>query len=102
MADSETNTTIEDIRILFLEDNQTDAELMENELRCNGFIFRSKIVENKKSYIKALREFRPDIILSDYDLPAFSGAEALSLKKELSPGTPFILVTGAVGEERAI
>jgi PAS domain S-box-containing protein len=91
-----------DIRALILEDNRADAELMENELKNNGIVFRSKIVEDRKSYIKAIREFRPDIILSDYDLPAFSGAEALTLKKKLSPETPFILVTGAVGEERAI
>jgi PAS domain S-box-containing protein len=102
MADSEKNTTYEDIRVLILEDKFTDAELLEHELREAGFPFISKRVETKQSYIKALQNFRPDIILSDYDLPSFSGSEALKIKKELCPETPFILVTGAVGEDRAI
>jgi PAS domain S-box-containing protein len=92
----------DDIRILILEDNLADKELMEFELRQEGFIFHSKHVQNKKDYIKALRKYCPDIILSDHDLPDFSGTEALQIRKEISPETPFILVTGAIGEERAI
>ncbi len=102
MADPLDKKPYEDIRILLLEDNPVDAELVENELREAGFVFNSKLVENKQSYIKALQKFYPDIILSDYDLPSFSGAEALQIRKEMCPEIPFILVTGAVGEERAI
>ncbi len=91
-----------ELRILILEDNPFDAELIEDALREGGLVFISKIVDNELGYIKALREFRPDLILSDYDLPRFSGWEALQIKKELTFETPFILVTGAVGEERAI
>lgn len=90
------------IRVLILEDNPADAELVEYELREAGFTFTPERVADRKSYIKALREFRPDIILSDYDLPSFTGADALQIKRELCPHIPFILVTGAVGEERAI
>ena len=102
MADPLDKKPYEDIRILILEDNPVDAELVENELREAGFVFNSQLVENKQSYVKALREFYPDIILSDYDLPGFSGVEALRIRKDMCPETPFILVTGAVGEERAI
>ncbi len=102
MTDPLDKKPYEDIRILLLEDNPVDAELVENELREAGFVFNSKLVENKQSYIKALQNFYPDIILSDYDLPSFSGAEALQIRKEMCPEIPFILVTGAVGEERAI
>ena len=63
---------------------------------------RQKLSRARKAISKALRDFRPDIILSDYDLPSFSGWEALQIKKKLCPETPFILVTGAIGEERAI
>jgi len=83
------------IRVLILEDNPADAELIKYELRQAGFVFISKHVEDKKSYIKALKEFRPDIILSDYELPSMNGWEALQIRKELCPETPFILVTGA-------
>ena len=102
MADPPNKKPYEDIRILILEDNPADAELLENELLEAGFIFKSQLVKNKQSYVKALREFYPDIILSDYDLPGFSGVEALRIRKDMSPEAPFILVTGAVGEERAI
>ncbi len=102
MADSESKALFKNVRILILEDNIADAEFLEQNLQNDGFVFISERVETKKSYIKALREFRPDIILSDYDLPNFSGSEALQIRKKISPDIPFILVTGAVGEERAI
>jgi CheY-like chemotaxis protein len=102
MPNREDTLAYEDIRVLILEDNPADKELMEFELQKAGFVYRSKHVENKKSYVKALREFCPDIILSDHDLPSFSGTEALQIRKEICPDTSFILVTGAIGEERAI
>ncbi len=102
MATPSEKKRYDDIRILILEDRPADAELLENELREGGFVFTSKLVENRKEYTKALKTFCPEIILSDYDLPAFSGSEALQLRKELCPETPFILVTGALQEERAI
>ncbi len=91
-----------DIRVLILEDSPADAELLEDELRQAGLAMHSKRVEDRQAYIKALQGFSPHIILSDYDLPAFSGAEALQIRKEKVPEVPFILVTGALGEERAI
>ena len=55
-----------------------------------------------KEYIQALQEFPPDLILSDYDLPKYNGALALAEAKRRCPDTPFILVSGAVTEGRAI
>jgi PAS domain S-box-containing protein len=92
----------EEFRILILEDNPADRELLEFELRSAGYQYKSKTVENKSAYTKALQDFQPDIILSDYDLPGFTGAEALKIKKKVCPDIPFILITGAIGEERAI
>ncbi len=90
------------LRVLILEDNPADAELLAYELQKAGFVFTSRHVDNKKSFIKAIKELCPDIILSDYELPTINGWEALQIRKDLCPDVPFILVTGAVGEERAI
>lgn len=92
----------QEVRILFVEDNPADAELMAYELHEGGFDFVSSLVMTRDDYISAINDFHPDIILSDYDLPSFCGWDALKLKKKLCPDIPFILVTGAIGEERAI
>jgi PAS domain S-box-containing protein len=91
-----------ELRILILEDVPADAELEEHELRKAGLVFITKVVDTKEAFLKALEEFLPDIILSDYDLPAFDGFAALRIAKEKSPDVPFILVTGKLGEEFAI
>jgi len=91
-----------EIRILILEDNPIDAELADYTLKAAGLNFISKVVETEGEYRSALNEFSPDLILSDYDLPTFNGADALSIVKEIRPDLPFILYTGALGEERAI
>lgn len=71
------------MRILLLEDNRTDAELIEYELR----EFRSdlvlKRVETEEGYVKELLGFSPDLILSDYDLPRYNGALALAEAREM-------------------
>ena len=59
-------------------------------------------MDKEADFVKALDEFLPDIILSDYDLPTFNGLEALEIAKKKCPDVPFILVTGKVGEEFAI
>lgn len=92
----------ESLRILILEDSLTDAELIQFELRESGLTFNSNVVASEKDYIQALRESLPDLILSDYDLPAYNGALALAEARRRCPDIPFILVTGAVGEDRAI
>ena len=91
-----------ELRILILEDVPIDAELEEYALRDAGLVFTSKVVDQEADFVKALDEFLPDIILSDYDLPTFNGLEALEIAKEKCPDVPFILVTGKVGEEFAI
>jgi PAS domain S-box-containing protein len=92
----------ESLRILILEDRATDADLAEYELAEAGIEFTSERVMTQNEFLKALEEFYPDLILSDYDLPQYNGALALTDAKKVCPDTPFILVTGAVGEDRAI
>jgi DNA-binding NtrC family response regulator len=92
----------DNIRILILEDTASDAALMEDELQNAGRDFVSIIVSNKKSYLAALDNFFPDIILSDYNLPQYDGVRALNDARSRLPDIPFILVTGAIGEDLAI
>ena len=93
---------MEALKILFVEDRPSDVELNIKEIRKNGIEFVPHVVETKEDYIKALTEFKPDIILSDYALPKFDGMQALLIKKELTPLIPFILVTGSLNEETAV
>jgi len=92
----------EKLKVLILEDVPTDAELMIEELAESGMTFDSKRVATKASYVGAIADFSPDIILSDYSLPSFDGLAALKIAREKCPDVPFIFVSGALGEEMAI
>ena len=89
-------------RILILEDNPADAELAQYELEEAGLVFTAQVVMTEEDFVRKLQEFSPDLILSDYDLPKYNGALALAEARKRCPETPFILVTGAVSEDRAI
>ncbi len=99
---NQTDETDRKLKILILEDNPVHAELLEDDLRTAGFAFSAKRVETANAFREALVRYAPDLILSDYDLPGFNGMRALQMAKDLCPGIPFILVTGAIGEEKAI
>src|SRR5690348_11669029 len=85
-----------------LEDDAADAELTKFQLRKAGMQFSASRVETREDYLEALDERPPDLILSDYSLPGFNGHDALALAREKCPETPFIFVTGTMGEEVAI
>jgi DNA-binding NarL/FixJ family response regulator len=91
-----------ELHILILEDVPSDAELIRFELTEAGITFISRFVKDKAAYVKALDEFCPDIILSDYSLPSFDGLSALKIAGGKCPDVPFIFVSGALGEEMAI
>ncbi len=91
-----------DIRILMLEDDAADAELTKFALRKGGLNFSLSRVETRDEYLKELEHRPPSLILSDYSLPGFNGHDALGLAREKCPETPFIFVTGTMGEEVAI
>ncbi len=90
------------LHILILDDVRSDAELMAFELSESGMVFEPNYVSDKASFLRALDEFSPDIILSDYSLPSFDGLSALIIANEKYPDVPFIFVSGALGEELAI
>src|SRR5579862_8018795 len=91
-----------ELRVLILEDMATDAELIERALRKAGLRFRARRVDRKASFERALEEFEPDIVLSDYNLPDINGLAALKLVQEKCPDVPVIEVTGALGDEAAV
>ncbi len=90
------------LRILMVEDLLTDAELIKYQIRKSGIKFKDSIVDSREDYVRALEQMSPDIILSDYSLPAFTGMKALQIRNEIAPAIPFILVTGAINEEVAV
>ncbi|MGA2747578.1 MAG: response regulator [Verrucomicrobiota bacterium] len=90
------------LRILHLEDNLHDRELVQQTLHSEGFAIEITNACTRGEFGRALREQPFDIILSDKSLPAFDGLEALDLAKKLHPEIPFIFVTGSMGEETAI
>ena len=89
------------VRILIVEDRAADAELMLHELRKAGFEPEWQRVELEPDYLAAL-EKQPDLILSDWSLPQFSGAHALQILQERELDIPFIIVSGSIGEEVAV
>jgi PAS domain S-box-containing protein len=90
------------LRILILEDLPSDAELMIYELRQAEIAHSCRRVADREPFVAALAENWPDLILSDFHLPNFDGLEALALAQAACPDTPFIFVSGAMGEEVAI
>jgi len=90
------------LKILFVEDVKLDAELNWREIEKNGIVFKKLLVDNRKDFLEGLESFKPDIIISDYSMPQFDGMQALLLRNELAPQTPFIVVTGSVNEEVAV
>lgn len=90
------------LRILHVEDSAADAELIREALAAEEWECDFESVQTMDDFAAALEREHFDIILSDYSLPSFDGFTALALARERIPGTPFILVSGTVGEEAAI
>ncbi len=91
-----------ELRVLMLEDMPTDAELAEHELRKAGIAFISMRVDTRDAFVRAIEEFRPDIILSDYKLPDFNGMAALEIVQRTHPEVPVVMVTGALSDIEAV
>jgi PAS domain S-box-containing protein len=89
------------LKVLLLEDNPNDVELVLRQLRRDGYDPDWKRVETKEDYIASLTPDL-DLILSDYQLPQFNGMQALDILKERAIDVPFILVSGTIGEDLAV
>jgi signal transduction histidine kinase len=90
------------LKILIVEDVDTDEELICYELKKAGKNIVSERTETEDCFRNKIISFQPDIIISDYSLPSFNAVDALAIRNELAPHIPFILVTGATSEEVAV
>jgi len=91
----------EPLKILQVEDNPDDAALVSRELRRGGLVFELQRVCDEPSFVEAL-SVEPELVLSDFVLPQFDGLTALKLLKRSYPDAPFILISGAIGEDLAV
>jgi DNA-binding NtrC family response regulator len=89
------------LKVLIAEDNPADAELLVRELRRAGFEPDWKRVDTEEEYLAHLHDGL-DLVLSDYQMPEFSGLRALGLLKQRGLEVPFIIVSGTIGEETAV
>jgi PAS domain S-box-containing protein len=90
------------LRILYLEDDPRDAELVLAQLEADGFASHLTRVENQIDFCASLEQGGFDLILADYTLPSFNGISALKIAVEKRPDVPFIFVSGTLDEEIAI
>jgi two-component sensor histidine kinase len=90
------------LRILLLEDSALDAELVTEALISADLPMTVERMVSEAEFTEAVQERRWDLILADYRLPAFDGLSALEIARDLAPGTPFVFVSGALGEEVAV
>jgi len=90
------------LQILHIEDSAEDSELIARLLSDNGFASHVTRVESRPEVFDALEKGQFDLILSDFKLPGFDGMRALEIAHALKPETPFVFVSGTIGEETAI
>jgi PAS domain S-box-containing protein len=90
------------LRILHLEDDPKDAEIIREVLEADGIACRVARVEGRNDFVAALEAGGIDLILADFSLPSFDGLSALRIASERCPDVPFIFVSGTLGEEQAI
>jgi two-component sensor histidine kinase len=92
----------ETLRFLLLEDSMLDAELVSEHLQGTGLAYQLDHVIAKDEFVQAINCSEYDLILADYVLPSFDGMSALRLAREQCPNTPFVFVSGTLGEEIAV
>ncbi len=90
------------LRLLQLEDNPVDAELITTTLNEGDIPCQSQLVDTRQAFVAALKEGRMDLILADYSIPGFDGMAALALARQHCPDVPFLFVSATIGEELAI
>ena len=90
------------LRLLHLEDDPVDAELITTTLTEGNIPCQSQLVDTRQAFVAALREGRMDLILADYSIPGFDGMTALALARQHCPDVPFLFVSATIGEELAI
>ena len=94
--------SVNTLRVLLLEDNPLDGELTLQELRNGGFNVSADVAANAEEFTAQVQTHQYHIVLADYNLPQWTGMEALQVLRSQNLDTPLILVTGSLGEEKAV
>lgn len=92
----------ERLRVLLVEDNAADSELVLRELKRAGFAITSELAQSAEQFRAILDKYTPDIVLADYNLGHWRGMDALEIMREKNLDLPLILVSGALGEVTAV
>ena len=90
------------LRVLLLEDSAADAELIQHELRRSGLPSVIERVDSEAAFASAVRDFEPNVVLSDHSLAEFDAESALALLRKARPATPLIIVTGSLIGDRTV
>jgi PAS domain S-box-containing protein len=90
------------LRALLVEDSRLDAELLQVHLERAYPNAVTQLVRDEPAFLDALRQGGWDVVLSDYELPGFTGSDLLDHRNEVAPQTPFIFVSGVIGEDNAV
>ena len=90
------------LKLLLLEDSRFDAELLAEKLRGDYPDHSLQVVRDEAGFAAALAGGAFDVILSDYEIPGYGGAQALRHAIAVAPQTPFIFVSGVIGEDNAV
>ena len=88
--------------VLLIEDEVNDAELVVRALRRAALVCEHRRVETEAHFREVIADRMPQVILSDFSMPRFSGMQALALARDLCPDVPFVFVSGTIGEEHAV
>jgi DNA-binding NarL/FixJ family response regulator len=90
------------LRVLLLEDSESDAELICRELGRSGLPTTTQRVDSETAFESALRSFAPDVVISDHSLGQFNAQSALELLRKVRPATPLIIVSGSLNGEKTV
>jgi PAS domain S-box-containing protein len=101
-ATSDEGIAMDRLRILHVEDNETDAEIIRLTLEEAGLAPHITRVDTSEAFQEKLRDETFDVIVCDYSLPGFDGRTALQVVREARIDVPFIFVSGTIGEEKAV
>ncbi len=90
------------LHVLHVEDNEADAELVAQSLRRGGLSASVAVVQDEAEFRRQLHAHRPDVVIADYNLPQWTGMEALEVLRREGLDTPLVLVSGALGDVTAV
>src|SRR5687767_10763406 len=96
------NEPLKSLNVILVEDSEDDAFLLKHQLQGAGYDVNLERVDNRSALLSALARQSWDIAFSDFSMPNFDGTQALQVVRDHDKDLPFIIVSGTIGEERAV